>query len=181
MRFVSVWLSTGRAVGERGEWRVVAGLVYVVVAVLPREASTFLVCVLVSVPGRVWSGRSLCVDLHCVRIGCQWFHYLLMWAVRAVAVVSPRVRREFGGIDRHVCSVSPCVRSVGRRSPSNVAHNLMVSVVVSGVSLYSSWGVCGSYVSRFSARVERVVCLFLIVFFARDEMPLLTYSRSSLM
>ena len=96
MRFAPVWPSTGRTVSVRGEWRVVADLIYVVVAILPREASTFLACVLVSAPDSVWPGRSLCVDLHCARIECQQFHYLSMWAARAVTVVSPRVMVKSG-------------------------------------------------------------------------------------
>lgn len=77
-------------------WWVVAALIYVVVAILPREASTFLAYVLVSAPGRVWPGRSFRGGLRCARIECQWFHYLSMWAARAVTVVSPRVMVKSG-------------------------------------------------------------------------------------
>lgn len=47
VRFAPVWPSTGRTVSERGEWRVVADLIYVVVAIFPTRG----------------------FDISCVRIG----------------------------------------------------------------------------------------------------------------
>lgn len=65
MRFAPVWLSTGRTARLSVVW-----WLYGAVAILLREASTFLAYVLVSAPAVSVAGALILLDLIAARLAC---------------------------------------------------------------------------------------------------------------